>query len=504
MWGINMCGANIMNISINITYIGYLIIPLAFIVLIFKPKYLITLLISVSVLHASSVLNGSINNFQYGLSPYYFVAICILLRLLNILLSHRNSLVINSNMKYFTYILLVFWMWSVISAFLLPYLFQGVEVYNPRLGLDLQYKHHATLEWTFSNLAQAIYLTLNMAVIIYAFLIDENHSLYYVTIGIKLAIIIVCFLSIWQVLSSYLILQFPYNIFNNNISYYQGYNQYIGSIRRLVSSFSEPSFAGAYLASIEVGLLSVYLNNSLSKNKQILLFILILVTFSLLIQTFATTGYLSLLIGNIILLFKYKPFYRSRKSIYTRKWLYCFISYIIILLIISFCITISYKHANINVEDIQAGYTVNEGSVSVIGKLFSSALIKDTKSDSFVHRTAADIYAIKIFVSTYGLGAGLGSNRSSSLITTLLSTIGIIGVTSFIMLIYSVIRGIIKIHCDKYSNICKYTYWSLLTLLIAHCISIPDISFPPLWTSIITYVTIDKCYYHNTINKILR
>lgn len=215
-------------------------------------------------------------------------------------------------------------------------------------------------------------------------------------------------LGIWQVLSSYLILQFPYNIFNNNISYYQGYNQYIGSIRRLVSSFSEPSFAGAYLASIEVGLLSVYLNNSLSKNKQILLFILILVTFSLLIQTFATTGYLSLLIGNIILLFKYKPFYRSRKSIYTRKWLYCFISYIIILLIISFCITISYKHANINVEDIQAGYAVNEGSVSVIGKLFSSALIKDTKSDSFVHRTAADIYAIKIFVSTYGLGAGLG------------------------------------------------------------------------------------------------
>lgn len=106
-----------MNISINITYIGYLIIPLAFIVLIFKPKYLITLLISVSVLHASSVLNGSINNFQYGLSPYYFVAICILLKLLNILLSHRNSLVINSNMKYFTYILLVFWMWSVISAF---------------------------------------------------------------------------------------------------------------------------------------------------------------------------------------------------------------------------------------------------------------------------------------------------------------------------------------------------------------------------------------------------
>jgi len=407
-------------------------------------------------------------------------------------------------------------MWSVISAFLLPYLFQGVEVYNPRLGLDLQYKHHATLEWTFSNLAQAIYLTLNMAVIIYAFLIDENHSLYYVRIGIKLAIIIVCFLGIWQVLSSYLILQFPYNIINNNISYYQGYNQYIGSIRRLVSSFAEPSYAGAYLASIEVGLLSVYLNNSLSKNKQITLFIVILVIFSLLIQTFATTGYLSLLIGNIILLFKYKPFYRSRKSIYTRKWLYCFISYIIILLIISFCITISYKHANINnvedihagytenVEDIHAGYTVNEGSVSVIGKLFSSALIKDTKSDSFVHRTAADIYAFTIFISTYGLGAGLGSSRSSSLIPTLLSTIGIIGVTSFIMLIYSVIRRIIKIHCDKYSNICNYIYWSLLTLLIAHCISIPDISFPPLWTSIITYVTVDKCCYNNTINKILR
>ena len=492
-----------MNISINITYIGYLIIPLAFIVLIFKPKYLITLLMSVSVLHASSMLNGSINNFQYGLSPYYFVAICILLRLLYILLSNRNLLFINSNIKYFTYILLVFWLWSVISAFLLPYLFQGVEVYNPRLGLELQYKHYATLEWTFSNLAQAIYLTLNMAVIIYAFLIDENHSLYYVTIGIKLAIIIVCFLGIWQVLSSYLILQFPYNIFNSNISYYQGYNQYIGSIRRLVSSFSEPSFAGAFLASIEVGLLSLYLINSLSKNKQIFLLILSLVILYLLIWTFSTTGYLSLLIGNIILLFKYKPFHRNRKSIYTKKWYNYFIGVVIIFVSI-LCITISHKHANINVDDIHTGYIVNEGILSDIGKMLSSAFIKDTKSDSFVHRTAADIYALKIFVSTYGLGAGLGSSRSSSLITTLLSTIGIIGVTSFIMLIYSVIRGIINIHCDKYSNICNYIYWSLLTLLIAHCISIPDISFPPLWTSIITYVTVDKCCYHNTINKILR
>ncbi len=491
-----------MNIFINITYIGYLIIPLAFIILIFKPNYLITLLISVSVLHASSVLNGSINNFQYGLSPYYFVAICILLRLLIILFSHRNLLVINSNMKFLTHTLFVFWMWSVISAFLMPYLFQGMEVYNPRLGLDLQYKHHATLEWTLSNLAQATYLTLNMAVIIYTFLIDENHCLYYITIGIKLAIIIVCFLGIWQVLSSYLILQFPYNIFNNNISYYHGYDQYIGFIRRLVSSFSEPSFAGAYMASIEVGLLSVYLINSLSKNKQIFLLILLLIIFYLLIWTYSTTGYLSLLIGNIILLFKYKLFHRSRKSIYTKKWHNYFVGIIIIIFLSILCITISYKHANIN--DIHTGYTINEGIFSLIDKLFSSALIKDTESDSFVHRTAADIYALKIFVSTYGLGAGLGSSRSSSLITTLLSTIGIIGVTSFIMLIYSVIRGITKIHCDKYSNICNYTYWSLLTLLIAHCTSIPDISFPPLWTPIITYVTIDKCCYHNTINQILR
>lgn len=64
-----------------------------------------------------------------------------------------------------------------------------------------------------------------------------------------------CIVGIFQIIFLYVKLRFPYWIFNSNIAYYQGYKQYIESFRRVVSTFTEASCAGAFLASIESGFL---------------------------------------------------------------------------------------------------------------------------------------------------------------------------------------------------------------------------------------------------------
>ncbi len=104
------------------------------------------------------------------------------------------------------------------------------------------------------------------------------------------------------------------------------------------------------------------------------------------------------------------------------------------------------------------------------------------------------IHAIKVFVSTYRLGVGLGSNRSSSFIATLLSTIGIVDILSFIAIISQVIARLLRFQSH---NMCNLTFWGLLSLIIAQCIAISDINFPTTWV----FLTINLLYYHHNKNK---
>jgi hypothetical protein len=109
------------------------------------------------------------------------------------------------------------------------------------------------------------------------------------------------------------------------------------------------------------------------------------------------------------------------------------------------------------------------------------------------------IHAIKVFVSTYRLGVGLGSNRSSRFIATLLNTIGIVDTLSFIAIISQVLAILLRFQSH---NICNLTFWSLLSLIIVQCIAIPDINFPTMWAFLI--LTINLLYYHHSKNKQLR
>lgn len=473
--------------KIDVTFMGEIVIPLSLVVFVLKPKYLLFLLLVMSVFHAASVLNGLIGDFQFGVSPYYFVALCIAVKLFtSVLLRQQKLLRIDVSAKLLLRLLIIFWLWSALSSFLLPNIFQGLEIYSPRLGLDAQYGGGVPLKWTLSNLAQAIYLTLNVAVIVYALIVHQNYPIHLLIMGMKVAIVIVCMLGICQVLFSYAGLQFPYQILNSNIVYYQGYDQYMKFMRRLVCSFTEPSVAGAFLASVEVGLLSIFMQNSLQKGQKILLIVFLFLILDLLMRTIATTGYVSLMLGIILLLFCYSPLSKNRQLV--KKWSIYITGVTIVFVIITITSSIFLVPVDMNVSE------AIEGTYLTIIKQILTAFVKNTESDSFIHRIAADIHAIKVFVSTYGFGVGLGSNRSSSLIATLLSTIGLVGTSLFIAIVFWILVNLSKLRSQ---DICNFTFWSLLTLMIAQFIAIPDINFPPMWVFIILAINL---LYHNKIN----
>jgi hypothetical protein len=104
--------------------------------------------------------------------------------------------------------------------------------------------------------------------------------------------------------------------------------------------------------------------------------------------------------------------------------------------------------------------------------LFSQTIDK-SDTGSFIYRTTADLYSVLLTINTYGLGVGLGSNRPSSLLATVLSNTGVLGLGLFLTMAFQFVRN---------GSLTKsWIRWSGIALLIDLALSGPDITFPPMW-----------------------
>lgn len=113
--------------------------------------------------------------------------------------------------------------------------------------------------------------------------------------------------------------------------------------------------------------------------------------------------------------------------------------------------------------------------LSPIGGLLTGSISGKTETGSFANRTAADASALALLVHTFGLGAGLGSNRSSSLFPTLLSTVGVVGTAALVgALVVLLAERLRRRRSDAVA-------WALIGALAAYATSVPDLSFPVLW-----------------------
>jgi hypothetical protein len=108
--------------------------------------------------------------------------------------------------------------------------------------------------------------------------------------------------------------------------------------------------------------------------------------------------------------------------------------------------------------------------------LISNTLSK-TDSGSFFNRIAADLFALQLLPRTHWLGVGLGSNRGSSLLPTLLSNVGVAGVVVFAVFCVKVFAKLPK----EYA----WLKWAALALFLNMCISIADVTMPTLWLPIL-------------------
>lgn len=429
------------------TFLGVIFIPAALILLFWRPSYLVPLAILASPFEAGSVLNATIGDFPIGIAPFYFVQVCIILRLLVSIASGKSLLPArNDPARVIAILLCAFCLWSGFSAFAMPHLFAGITVEPPRLNA-----FPGPLEWSLSNLAQASYLTLNVAFVLYALqVIRTERQSETLLNAFYWSVFIAVVVGLAQSLALAMHWEFPYETFNNNPAYAQGFEEEVDYIRRINSTFVEPSFAGSFLSAAATGLIASFL-----AGRRGLRWVLgILAVIVVLLQTTATTGLASVALMFLILLVFFNPFKKSQKLSFSasKTWITIFAVFSLLALVLYF---------NPDLSEALVAMTVEKMG-----------------TESFWGRLISDFFGITIFINTDTLGAGLGSSRSSSLISTLLSTVGIVGTTLFGTMLYKIFR----LFPGRQASIrLQLSFWAFLGLFVAHAMSIPDINRPALW-----------------------
>ena len=402
-----------------------------------KEDGLFGLLIIASVFEASSAINFA----DRGIQPYYIIATLVILRAL---IKWSLGIQRGSSVPRGAWLLL-FGVIAIGSAFILPSVFAGVPVYDPKIGIDDGFLVRPPLRFGLNNLGQVGFLACHIAT---AYSIPSlNFSFSKTRRGYTLAFYIIAVVIIAQSAFQGAGLPFPDSLIRNNPGYAITDSTFGVSGTRNSGTCTEPSIAGAFLVLFGCGFLAEYLAGKGGIWKALL---------ALIVSGLVASSGSLVTIGVItpLLLLRFSPF-KTVLSINTTQML----RYLRILLAIVVPIALALL------------------SFSGFTGILTSLVFSKGSTSSFLNRTTADVYALKLLADSHWLGVGLGSNRASSFLTSMLSTVGVAGTVAFGVYFFKLF---LKLD-DRYA----WLKWAAFGLLLNMCIGIPDVTMPLLWVPIL-------------------
>ncbi len=418
------------------TVIGIAFVSLALYCFFQRPSWLFGVLIVASLFEASSAFNGG----GRGVQPYYVVALLVVLRaFLDRKRRFDGAPSFNGRSA-----LLVFALIGVGSALVLPVVFAGVPVYSPSLGLEEGFALRPPLSLSQSNFAQAAYLLLQVLVVWAAAALSpfsrSTRKFYVFTFYLLVSVIFL------QLSCRGLGLQFPYKMLQNNPGYYM---EDISTDLRPPGTFAEPSMAGLALTMFLVGFLSEYLAGEGSRWRVLVALAAVGVVSS------SSSVIATVIVGAAMFVVSGKNGIGSSRPRHQ-------LSKILFIVIVAVALGLS------PLKDTLISQTVGKGD-----------------TDSFAKRLTADVYALDLAASTHWIGVGLGSNRPSSLLASLLSNLGALGSACFFILF-------ILLLSNAKGN-ARWVRWSAAAVIADMIIGVPDITTVSLWVVMALAVHFQPC-----------
>jgi hypothetical protein len=323
---------------------------------------------------------------------------------------------------------------GVAGAVLLPRLFDGqLSVTSSTTGYTAVALHPSS-----KNTIQATYMVANAALY---FLLSRSIGRGVLSLrdclrALTVSTGVVICLGLYQLAGSFAPLPWPSPVINSNLAYSQLPNQGLFGIRRMSSTYTEPSVFAmhfvALFALFGLGLRRVALGG--------------LILFCLLVSTSAT-GYAGMAILAVAYL------WLTQETPATR-----------VLFTSLFVASIAF----VLVWPAQLGFE----SLSV-GKL----VLTKMQSHSGVHRGAADLVNIRALIQSAGLGVGIGSSRASSFLVTFVACTGLPG----LVCLAAFFRSLLKKGWAAPEREMRALSLGCLGFISAWLVSVPDLTNALIW-----------------------
>lgn len=422
-----------------LTPIGLAFLVVTAICLIVQPRGLVWVLsAAVPFSHTAMVVVG-----DNGVSPFWTVAIVAVLRLIYL---HVKSWVSKSSRRAArlswpillgaTLALVLFAVYVILITAVGPGIFADTGVITPRGGLDSQIGNYTPLTYTSSNFAQVAYVLVGVGLVLY--LISEPPRSARV---LEAAIVTGFALTLYK---HFFLAYWPQEWFDSNPSYYY---HWIFEGARERGPFAEPSLLGMF-----VGMSLAYLVAAAAVRAGHVqrLWYLLLALVGLYIYTVSYTGTALLSLGSVALVAVgyIAAIVVGRSSVRTR-WTFAGVCAGVVVLAAVFW-------------PFVARYTID-------------LVLEKLGSDSFDNRNASNANSFAVFLESWGLGVGLGSDRPSSLFFLLLSSVGLIGTA----LLFRTVAGYLAVGFR--TRELQPVSWALMAQLVAQLVAKPDLSMPATW-----------------------
>jgi hypothetical protein len=435
---------------------GIIFLPCSLAIFLFAPVRLSEWAIFVAIFQAAAVANLS-GGFTFGLAPYFLAVLLIGARTVPQWLTGRIQFGRQEPSLLHIRVMALFVTWTTVSALVLPILFAGTPVDDPRAGVDASYFNQMPLHWSFSNAGQAGYMLLNFVLVLH--MLQMTRRANYIecvqrTYSFSGACVVM--IGAYQLICFHTGLPYPVWLFNSNGAWAQLYNQYFNGINRLTATFTEPSSVAAFLSAwtlFELTLVIAGARNGAWHWANVIGGTIALV------ETASTTGYVTVAIMFTAIC------WNILKRFLTR--------------------------GRLNAKAMLAAGTAIIGAMAALSRVadprsfLNGVLFEKMSSGSSSHRMATIGRAIGVFFSTLTLGAGLGSNRATSFVFYVLSNLGILGIIFICFLLAQLslqYRRSVRGRANLFEkSFIRATGAAFIATLVAMTIGGAEITVPHLW-----------------------
>jgi hypothetical protein len=440
--------------EIQVPIMGYVLMPIIFLMVLFRRQYLAHVGIVVGGLNATSILNVFTGSVAVGIQPSVCVA---LLAIALAAIGPRRREAPQGpagSCKHLMIPLFVFAGYAAVSSVAMPLIFaQYVAVPNPRAG----YGSAIPLEFSTTNINQTLYV-LAFTLLTYLIAADisrDGRAIRGYLTALLMGIFLVSAITAYQATTVFLPLPFPKEIFHSNPSYNMmgltiADRSVFSGLLRLSGPFPEPSKLAHFLSG-SLFLLLFLPKSPHSPKAWLRGAALGLVCIDLLLCV-STTAVVCLFGGFVLkaATIGYHALRRRRQRGLVMQGLIAVLVISTVLLWLSW-----YLPEGVRNDTVEA---------YLFGKL---------NTESAATRIAVDKICLDVALQTAGIGAGWGSVRGSTLIPT---TLGNVGVAGFCLLVWFVVGLKRPKTRGPLDAIGGAAGWSLIGFLMAHSIAVADLT----------------------------